>query len=164
MKKNLFLIIILSFITISCELFEEDVAPREFIFKNYTNNEYNDTKIHFGQIIENNTIQIRKTEYIDISSRKENVGYFEISTGKSENWDKVINKYINDGNDIGCFIIELSDDRKIYIRILYAEDGIFSGLDIPSLFEITITEDKFTTIYNTNKLNDILVEEYSILY
>lgn len=165
--KNILIIIVVIPIFISCHLFEfeDSLQPREFVFKNYTTIEYNDSRIYLGEILDDETIKIHKTEHIDISSKTEDSEYYEISTEKSEDWDKVIHTFMENGNDYGCFIFELSDKRKIYIEITYIEDGIFSGISyIDDLLEIIIEDEAFTTSLSTDKLNNIPVEQYSILY
>lgn len=149
-----------------CGLFDwgDDPYDREFVFKNYTDKNYKQTRISIGEVLTNNKIKIHKTEYLDVFKKNENSVYSEFRTGKSKDWDEAIYRFLESSDDFGCFIIELSDKRMLFIEITYYEDGLFSGIDNANIYEIKITENELSTssYANTETLKDIPIAEYSI--
>lgn len=140
---------------------EKNVDNKEFIFKNYTDNQYLNTKISVGKVVDN-TITNYHSEYLETITSKGMNAFSEVTTEKREQWDFYLSIFMDTAEDLGCFIIEFSDERKIFIEIKSYEDGIFYGLEIPDLFEIEIHDDEILTELKTDVINGIPVEEYEI--
>jgi hypothetical protein len=162
MKNKIIILILISVLLIGCEgLFEDNYSWRQFTFKNYTEHNYSDTKISAGEIIENKII-IYHTENIGNILPKANNNFTETQTVKTEIWDRVFLDFIKSYDDTGCFLIEFSDDRKLFIEVGYYGD-FGDELNAANLYEIDITENNIETTYKSTEINGIAVENFEIV-
>jgi len=160
MKRTKILLILISILLIGCESFEYNYSWRQFIFKNYTENTYSDTKISAGEIIGTKII-IHHVENIGNILPKENDSN-ETKTEKTEIWDRIFLDFIKNYDDTGCFLIEFSDGRKIFIEVGYYGD-FGDELNAANLYEIEITNDEIKTSLKSTKINDTPVEDFEII-
>ena len=151
----------MSVLLIQCQLFEDSYSWRQFTFKNYTENTYSDTKISAGEIVGNKII-IHYAVNIGNILPKANNNFTETQTPKTEIWDRVFLSFIKNYDDLGCFLIEFSDGRKLFIKVGYYGD-FGDELDAANLYEIDITNDKIQTPLKSSKINDIPVENFEIV-
>jgi len=160
--KNKKLILILTCICFAqCELFTDNYSWRKFVFKNYTEQLYVNTKISAGEI-NNDEIIIHHTEDIGNILPKLNSTFTETATDETEKWDKIFLSFIKKNGDQGCFLIEFSDNRKLFIEVGYYGD-FGDELNAANLYEIDITENNIKTLYKSTEINGIPVENFEII-
>jgi hypothetical protein len=133
----------------SCELVEDNYDSRQFIFQNYTENTYSDTKISAGEIV-GNKIVIHNVENIGNILPKENNAFNETKKEKTEIWDRIFLDFIKNYDDVGCFLIEFSDSRKLFIEVGYYGDF---GDELNAI----------KTLLKSTKINGIYVEDFVII-
>ena len=161
MKKTKILLILISVLLIRCELFENNYSSRQFIFKNYTENTYFNTKISAGEIVGNKII-IHHIENIGNILPKENNDFDETKTEGTEIWDRIFLEFIKNYDDAGCFLIEFSDGRKLFIEVGYYGD-FGDELDAANWYEIEIMNNEIKTLLKSTEINDIPVEDFEII-
>jgi len=161
MRKRSIALILMSVLFIQCELFENSYSWRQFTFKNYTENTYSNTTISAGEIA-GNKILIHYVKDIGTILPKGTNSFSEDQTAKTEIWDRVFLNFIKNYDDSGCFLIEFSDGRKLFIKVGYYGD-FGDELDAANLYEIDITNTEIRTPLKSYNINDIPVEDYEII-
>lgn len=171
LMKKIFTIAIFIFVSlffISCidgvEFADVSSESKQFVFKNYTDNSFDEASISLGEVIDTKIV-IKLSEKVSDIPAKGSLTYAEKSSKKSVNWYFEYARFLKSENDLGCFMITLSDGRKMFIPLEFNTDPIYGDAitSAPNLFEIDITTTEFTTLYKTNTLKGIPVEDYEII-
>jgi len=164
MKKEILILLFAVIIFYQCDVisdFSDITDPREFVFENYTDNEYVGTTISVGEVI-GNEIHIHYSETVTQIPQKRNSNYSSISTGKSETWDDYFVDFIKQPEDLGCFLIEFSDGRKLFVLVEY-DDFPGTQISAANLFIVKITDTSVYTLLQESEINDIPVGDYKIV-
>lgn len=163
MKKKLLYVLCLSFLCFQCDIgIFSETQDREFIFENYTDLEYTNSTISVGEIRDDKII-IRYTEEVPVIPPKGNASFSNTSIGKSEIWDEYLIDFVCKPGDVGCFLIEFSDSRKLFIAVGY--DGDFPGsiLDAANRYIIEIKDSSIYTLLGDTNINGIPVNDFEII-
>lgn len=158
------------FLISSCDVAEEIYVNSftgfrkniEFKFKNYTQNTYDNINVAVGKVSEHQ-ILVEYSQEINTILPKENNDFTEVSSGKSLNWSLEYSKFLKEHGDLGCFIITIDNNKKLFIQFIYEEDGVFTGTNTIEEYEIFLTETDITCTHQTEVLNGIPAEDYEII-
>lgn len=159
---KILLILLLSIILIQCSLFDDkNYGARYFIFKNYTETDYTDTMLSLGQV-EDGNIFIHYTENLGRIDSKGVIDYGLRVTKPTKKYDKVFFNFIKKYGDIGCFLFEFSDGRKLFIEVGYYGD-FGDEINAANEYSVEITEHHIGTRYRSDTIDGIAVQDYEII-
>lgn len=142
---------------------DKSEEARVFSFKNYTEKTFENATIQLGEVIDKK-IFIKHTKKVsNITAKKNTTAYTETKSESSVDWYYEYVRFLHSKNDLGCFIVTLSDGRKLYLAVPYSNDFPGGIANIPILFEITIKETEFSTPYKVTTLKGIPVDDFEII-